>query len=50
MHRLTLPKGVYSLRYFLSPMRIPNLLIHVFIMPNPFVICSPMSVGSAKEA
>ena len=31
-HRLTLPKGVYSFRYFLSPMRIPNLL-----MPNPFV-------------
>ncbi len=21
-------------------MRIPNLLMHVFIMPNPFVICS----------
>ena len=39
-HRLTLPKGVYSLRYFLSPMRIPNLLMHVFIMTNPFVICS----------
>ncbi len=39
-HRLTLPKGVYSFRYFLSPMCIPNLLMHVFIMPNPFVICS----------
>ncbi len=31
VHRLTRPKGVYSLRYFLSPMRIPNLLMHVFI-------------------
>ncbi len=40
LHRLTLPKGVYSLRYFLSPMRIPILLMHVFIMPNTFVICS----------
>ncbi len=39
-HRLTLPEGVYSFRYFLSPMRIPNLVMHIFIMPNPFVICS----------
>ncbi len=31
IHRLTLLKGVYSLRYFLSPMHIPNLLMHVFI-------------------
>ncbi len=29
---ITLPKGVYSFRYFLSPMRIPNLLMNVFIM------------------
>ncbi len=36
LHRLTLPKGIYSLRYFLSPMRIPNLLIHVFIIPKRF--------------
>ncbi len=40
IHRLTLPKGVYSLRYFLSPMRIPNVLMHVFIIQNHFVICS----------
>ena len=39
-HRLTLVKGVYSLRYFLLPMRIPNLLMHVFILPNSFVVCS----------
>ncbi len=39
-HRLTLIKGLYSFRYFLSPMRIPNLLMHVFIMLNPFVIWS----------
>ncbi len=34
-HRLTLPKGVhvYSFRYFLSPMRIPNLVMHMFILP-----------------
>ncbi len=38
--RLTLPKGVYSLRYFLSPMRIPNLVMHIFILPTPFVVCS----------
>ncbi len=31
VHRLTLPKGVYALRYFLSPM--PNLLMHVFFIP-----------------
>ncbi len=29
-HRLTLPKGVYSLRYFLSPMRILNLAMHLY--------------------
>ncbi len=40
IHRLTLPKGVYSFRYFLSPMRIPNLVMHIFILPNPFVVCS----------
>ncbi len=40
IHRLILPKGVYPFRYFLSPMRIPNLLMHVFIMLSPFVICS----------
>ncbi len=39
-HRLALVKGVYSFRYFLLPMCIPNLLMHVFIMPNPYVICS----------
>ncbi len=33
-HRLTLVKGVYSFGYFLLPMRIPNRLIHVFIMPT----------------
>ncbi len=38
-HRLTLPKGVYSLRYFLSPMCIPNLVMHIFL-PDPFVVCS----------
>ena len=37
-HRLTLPKGVYSFRYFLSPMHIPNLLMHVFTMPNSICI------------
>ncbi len=31
-HRLTLAKGVYSFRYFLLPMCIPNLLKLVFIM------------------
>ncbi len=41
-HRLTLPKGVYSLRYFLSPMRIPNLVMHIFILPNSFIVCSCM--------
>ncbi len=41
-HRLTLPKGVYSFRYFLSPMRIPNLTMHIFILPTPFVVCSCM--------
>ncbi len=41
-HRLTLPKGVYPFRYFLSPMRIPNLVMHIFILPNPFVVCSYM--------
>ena len=35
---LTLVKGVYSFRYFL-PMRISNLPMPVFIMPNHFVIC-----------
>ncbi len=43
IHRLTLVKGVYSFRYFLNQRRIPNLLMHVFIMPNPFVICSCMN-------
>ncbi len=33
VHRLTLVKGVYSLRYFLHPMRIANLLMDIFIMP-----------------
>ncbi len=33
-------KGVYSFRYFLSQMRIPNLVMHIFILPNPFVVCS----------
>ena len=28
-HRLTLPKGVYSIRCFLYPMRIPNLEMHI---------------------
>ncbi len=36
IHRLTLPKGVYSSRYFLYPMGIPNLVMHIFILPNPF--------------
>ncbi len=33
VHRLTLPKGVYSFRYmyFLLPMPIPNLLMHTSI-------------------
>ncbi len=47
LHRLTLVKGVYSFRYFLHPMRIPNLLMHVFITPNPFVICSSCSCKHA---
>ncbi len=33
-HRLTLPKGIYSFRYFLLPVRIPNLLMHVFMYSN----------------
>ncbi len=41
-HKLTYPKGVYSFRYFLQPMRIPNMLMHIFIFPNPFLVCSCM--------
>ncbi len=48
-HRLTLPKGVYSFRYFLSPMCIPNLVMHILIMPNSFVICSCTYIHFAWE-
>ena len=33
---------LHSFRYFLQPMRTPNLLMHMFILPNPFVVCSCM--------
>ena len=42
IHRFTYPKGIHSYRYFLQPMRTPNLLMHIFILPNSFVICSCM--------
>ncbi len=42
VHRFTYPKGVHSYRYFLQPTRTPNLLMHIFIFPNSFVICSCM--------
>ncbi len=38
-HRLALVKGVYSFKYFLHPIRIPNLLMHVFIIQILF-FCS----------
>ncbi len=34
IHRFTYPKGVHSYRYFLQPMRTPNLLMHIFILPK----------------
>ncbi len=34
LHRFTYPKGVHSYRYFLQPMRTPNLLMYIFILPN----------------
>ena len=33
-YMLKIVKGLYSFRYFLHPMHTPNLLMHVFIMPN----------------
>ncbi len=39
-HRLTYRKGAHSFRYFLQPMSTPNLLMHIFILSNPFVVCS----------
>ena len=31
IHGLTFVKGIYSFRYFLHQIRIPNLLMHVFV-------------------
>ncbi len=33
-HRFTYPRGVHSYRYFLQPMRTPNLLMPIFILHN----------------
>ena len=51
-HRLTYPKGVHSSRYFFQPMRTPkfNMLMHIFILPNPFVVCSCMYAFSLRIA
>ncbi len=42
-HGLTLVNVVYSYRYLLHSMCLPNLIIHEFIMRNPFVTCSCLS-------
>ncbi len=39
-HRLTLVKGLYSFWYFLHPMRISNLPMHVFILYCAVLCCT----------